>query len=120
MITLERIKQTAIRHRFMMAIVLTVVIACIMTAISLSLYVSSGTLQLDLSRPGYESARKELIKPEDKKDFAINGAIDKQALEEYQKQFDTQRAELNRIGKFKDHGLSDDSLTLSSEATQQN
>ena len=119
MITLERVKQTAIRHQFTMAIALTIIIAIIMTAISLSLYVSSGTLQLDLSRPGYESARKELIKPEDKSDFATNGPIDKRALDEYQKQFDAQRTELNRIGKFKDQGLSDDSLTLSSEATQQ-
>ena len=101
-----------------MAIALTVIIAFIMTAVSLSLYVSSGTLQLDLSRPGYESARKDLIKPEEKKDFATNGPIDKEALDEYQKQFDAQRTELNRIGKFKDQGLNDDSLTLSTEATQ--
>ena len=101
-----------------MAIAATIVIAFIMTAVSLSLYVSSGTLQLDLSRPGYESARKELIKPDDKKDFATNGQINKETLDEYQKQFDAQRTELNRIGKFKDQGLSDDSLTLSSEATQ--
>ncbi len=120
MITFEQAKQTASRHQFTMAIGLTIVIAFIMTAVSLSLYVSSGTLQLDLSRPAYESARKELIKPEDKKEFATNGPIDKAALDEYQKQFDAQRTELNRIGKFKDQSISDESLTLSTEATQQN
>ncbi len=120
MMTVVKLRKIATRHQLTLAIVLTVVIALIMTAVSLSLYVSSGTLQLDLSRPGYESARKELIKPEDKTDYASNGPVNKQALDEYQKLFDAQRTELNRIGRFKDQGLSDDTLMLSTEATQQN
>ena len=113
-----RVKELTLKHQLPMAILLTVVVAIIMTAVSLSLYVSSGTLQLDLSRPGYESARKELTKPEDKTDYATNGPVNKQALDEYQKLFEAQRAELNRIGKFKDQGLSDDTLMLSGEANQ--
>lgn len=116
---IERAKQIASKHQLTLAILLTIAVAFLMTAVSLSLYVSSGTLQLDLSRPGYEAARKELIKPEDKQEFATSGPINKQALEEYQKQFDAQRTELNRIGKFKNNALDDDSLTLSPEATQQ-
>ncbi len=119
MISLARMKEIALKHQLTIAIILVVIVAIIMTAVSLSLYVSSGTLQLDLSRPGYESARKELIKPEDKTDYATNGSVNKQALDAYQKLFDAQRTELNRIGKFKDLGLSDDTLMLSGEATQQ-
>lgn len=115
---LARVKAVAAKHQFTMAITLTIIVAFIMTAVSLSLYVSSGAIQLDLSRPGYEAARKELIKPEEKKDFAANGPINKEALDEYQKQFDAQRTELNRIGKYEDKGLDDDALVLSSEATQ--
>lgn len=118
MISFARMKETAQKHQLTIAIVLIVVIAVIMTAVSLSLYVSSGTLQLDLSRPGYESARKELIKPEDKTDYATNGPVNKQTLDAYQKLFDAQRTELNRIRTFKDQGLSDETLTLSTEASQ--
>lgn len=118
MIGLERIKAIAIRHQLTMAIALTIIITLIMTGVSLSLYASSGALQLDLSRPGYEAVRKEIIKPEDKTDFATNGSINKQALDEYQKLFDAQRTQLNSIGTFKDKGLDDDSLTLSPETTQ--
>ena len=116
---LNHFKAFATQHQFMMAIIFTVFIAIIMTGVSLSLYVSSGTLQLDLSRPGYETARKELIKPQSTNEFATNGPINKQALEEYQKLFDEQRKELNSIGKFKDKGLDDDSLTIA-QGTAQN
>lgn len=112
----DRFKAFATQHQFMMAILLTIFVAILMTGVSLSLYVSSGTLQLDLSRPGYASARKELIKPQSTDEFATNGPINKQALDEYQKLFDEQRKELNSIGKFNDKGLDDDSLTLGQAA----
>jgi len=109
----EQLKALALRHQLTVAILATIVIAIIMTAISLSLYASSGTLQLDLSRPGYESARKDITKPEDDTDFAATGVIDQQVLEDYQRRFDNQRNSLNSFSKFKDKGLDDDSLTLS-------
>ena len=115
---LNHAKAYAAQHQFMMAIIFTVLVAIIMTGVSLSLYVSSGTLQLDLSRPGYEAARKELIKPQSTNEFAVSGPINKQALDEYQKLFDEQRKELNSIGKFKDKGLDDDSLTLAPGTAQ--
>lgn len=106
------------RHQLVMAIALTIFIALIMTVLSLSLYVSSGTLQLDLSRPGYESARKELIKPQNDADFASNGPVNKETLETYQKLFDEHRKELNSIGKFKDKALDDDTLIFSQDTVQ--
>lgn len=112
------LRTLAVRHQLVMAIALTIFIALIMTVVSLSLYVSSGTLQLDLSRPGYESARKELIKPQNEADFATNGSVDKEALEKYQKLFDEQRKELNSIGKFKDKALEDETLTLAQDPAQ--
>lgn len=113
MIWIDKLKSVIDRHQLTGAIILTIVIALIMTSISLSLYVSSGTLQLDLSRPGYESARKEIINPDNNNEFSASGSINQQSLEEYQKQFDSQRSELNSIGNFKDQGLSDESLTIS-------
>lgn len=110
---LGQIRAIAERHRLTGAIVLVIAIGLTMTAISLSLYASSGTLQLDLSRPGYESARKEIINPDDISKFSQTGPVDAKALEQYQKLFDSQRKEMNTISKFKDNGLSDPSLGLS-------
>ena len=90
-----------------------------MTAISLSLYASSGTLQLDLSRPGYEAARKNIINPDDTSTFSASGPVDAKALEQYQKLFDAQRKEMNTLSRFKDNGLSDPSLGLSEPEQEQ-
>ena len=115
-----KIQGIILRHQFAVAMVITILIAFTMTAISLSLYSSSGTLQLDLSRPGYETARKEIINPEDKDEFATNGPINKKSLEEFQALYDAQRKELNSIGKYNDKGLDDESLTLWPAAPPQN
>lgn len=113
MSVLTRAKSMVVDHQFAWAITLAVLIACLMTAVSLSLYVSTGAIQLDLSRPGYETARKEIIKPTNTPDFAAYGVIDVKTLDEYQERFDSQRTSLNKIGKFKDKSLEDDSLSLS-------
>lgn len=119
MMWVERVRQIAERHRFLLAIFAVIAIGCIMTAISLSLYASSGTLQLDLSRPGYEAARKEIINPDDTSTFSASGPVDKKALDQYQKLFDAQRKEMNTLSRFKDNGLSDPALGLSEpEQTQ--
>lgn len=114
-----RARAVAEQHRFTMAVLLAVFISFIMTAISLSLYVSSGTLQLDLSRPGYESARKNIINPDDTVEFSSSGPVNTQSLDQYQKLFDAQRKEMNSISAYKDKGLDDDSLTLRPPAPAQ-
>lgn len=116
---IERFRATAERHRFSIAIAFVIAIACTMTAVSLSLYASSGTRQLDLSRPGYETARKEIINPDDTSTFSPNGAIDKKTLEQYQKLFDNQRKEMNTLSRFKDSGLGDPALGLSAPEQEQ-
>lgn len=109
----DRLRAIAEQHRFTLAMALVVGVACVMTAISLSLYASSGTLQLDLSRPGYEAARKDIINPDDTSKFSPSGPINADVLSQYQKLFDAQRKEMNTIGKFKDKGLDDATLGLS-------
>lgn len=113
------IKENASKHRFTAAIVIVIAVAMTMTAISLSLYYSSGTLQLDLSRPGYETARKNIVNPDDTSEFSPYGPINSQTLSKYQTLFDTQRREMNALGNFKDKGLDDASLLLNeSDASQ--
>lgn len=104
-------RATVSRHRFPFAIAGVVAIALLMTATSLSLYITSGTSRLDLSRPGYEQARKD-VKPTPEANFSADGAVDKSSLDEFQHLYDTRRTNLNELGDFKDTTLDDSSLKL--------
>lgn len=104
-------RATVQRHRFPFAIALVVGVALLMTAVSLSLYITSGTSRLDLSRPGYEQVRKDVkATPEDT--FSADGSVDKAALDEFQRFYESRRTNLNELGDFKDTTLDDSSLRL--------
>lgn len=76
------------KHRFVILIGGSVVIALLLVAVSLQLYSSSGTAQLDLSRPGYKSVRDQ-IRPEDAFDgFSASGPIDDAALKNFKELYD--------------------------------
>ena len=113
----ERLVALLNQHRFTAVIGLVIMIALIMTSISLSLYVSSGTLQLDLSRPGYESVRKE-ISSQSSEDFPATGPITTKTMDSFQKQYAAQRSGLNSISQFQDSALDDDSLDVLSTDTK--
>ncbi len=107
------------RHRLPVAIGGVIALALLMTAINLSLYVSSGTSSLDLSRPGYEQARRETQENDTKRlDFESTGPINQAVLEEFRKIFTDQREELNALGGFRDTALDDESLRLNAPAAE--
>jgi len=82
--------------------------------VALSLYQSSGTVQLDLSRPGYDSARKEAIKDNEVfRGFSADGPIDGRSLAEFDTLYKQKAAEaLIDIDAFSGDALSDAALTL--------
>lgn len=109
--TWNNFRATIERHRFPFAIAAVVAIALLMTAVSLSLYITSGTSRLDLSRPGYEQVRKD-VKPSPEDSFSSDGPVDKASLNEFQKLYDARRTNLNELGDFKSTTLDDNSLKL--------
>lgn len=107
----EEFPKLVARHRFLFAIGAVIAVSMLMTAVSLSLYVSSGTSRLDLSRPGYESVRQDVQEaPEDT--FRSDGVVDKAALDEFEKLLHARRSNLNGLGDFEDQLLDDSSLRL--------
>lgn len=99
------------RHRFPFAIISVIGVAILMTAVSLSLYVTSGTSRLDLSRPGYEGVRKD-VQESPEETFKSDGPVDKAALDEFNQLLQKRRANLNGLGDFEDTSLDDSSLRL--------
>lgn len=114
----ERHDSAAVRtvkaHQFFTMIVLVIVVSVFLVYVALSLYRSGGSVQLDLSRPGYESVREEVSK-ETKvfKGFPADGPIDRGSLNEFDKLYREKSAEaLIDIGDFSGDSLSDQALSL--------
>lgn len=106
--------RTVRTHQFLSMIILVIFISLFLVYVALSLYQSSGTLQLDLSRPGYDSARQEAIKDNKVfKGFSADGRIDSESLKEFDDLYKQKAAEaLIDIDAFSGAALSDETLTL--------
>lgn len=106
--------RTVRTHQFFAMIVVVLAISLFLVYVALSLYQSSGTLQLDLSRPGYDNARQEAIKGNEVfRGFSADGSIDKEALNEFDTLYKQKAAEaLIEIDAFSGDALSDAALTL--------
>lgn len=106
--------RTVRAHQFFVMILIVLAISMFMVYVALSLYQSSGTLQLDLSRPGYDSARQEAIKGNEVfRGFSADGTIDSESLNEFDALYKQKAAEaLIDIDAFSGEALSDATLTL--------
>jgi hypothetical protein len=95
-------------------IISAILIALFLVYVALSLYQNSGAIQLDLSRPGYDSARKEAVKDTQVfKGFNTDGPINKDALKEFDGLYKQKAAEaLIGIDAFSGDALSDSALSL--------
>lgn len=106
--------RTVRNHQFLIMVSLVIMVSLFLVYVALSLYQSSGTLQLDLSRPGYDSAREEATKDTEVfKGFSADGKIDNAALDEFDQLYRQKAAEaLIDIADFSGDALSDAALGL--------
>lgn len=98
------------RQKFFWMIILSIIVSIIMTAVSLRLYVTSGTAQLDLSRPGYESVRADLEK-DDIQSFSGIGVITDETMEKFTELYDEQN-EKTKSTQFSSNALSNKAMGL--------
>ena len=106
--------QTIRAHQFIALIVLAILTSLFLVYVALSLYQSSGTLQLDLSRPGYDNAREEATKDNVVfRGFAADGPVNKESLNEFERLYKEKAAQaLIEFDAFSGDALSDAALTL--------
>lgn len=100
-------------HRFLLMIGGAVVIALFLVGVSLALYASSGTAQLDLSRPGYQSVREQATHSDTFNGFPATGPLDKAALDEFQALYDKRANEATSVESFGGDVMSNESLSIS-------
>ena len=89
-----------------------VAIAFVVVMIALNLYDSSGTAQLDLSRPGYQSVRNQVGKNVEIKAFSATGGLSSEVFESFDKQYAEQIQSITKLDAFGGDVLSDEALGL--------
>ena len=107
------------QHRFMLLVGGTILIALFLVGVALGLYASSGAAQLDLSRPGYASVRKQASYSDAFDNFPATGAIDKNTLDQFRKLYDKQAQKTTSVDSFGDAAVSDQTLSLDAPADEQ-
>lgn len=97
-------------HRYMILITGVIFISILLVTLSMWLYNTSGTAQLDLSRPGYQSVREQAEGGEEYKGFDASGSLDQAALKEFKKLYSERASRVRSIDAFGSDALSDDAL----------
>ena len=109
---LEPVRRFLDTHRLPIAIGLAVVVALLMTTISISLYIRSGASRLDLSRPGYEAVRKQVTASEDDDVLSATGPMDVKTVDTFQTMFNKRRFTLDKLDPFAPSVIDDNSIRL--------
>lgn len=100
------------RLRFAMMIAGSVAVSLLLVAISIAMYFSSGTAQLDLSRPGYKTVQSQ-TKPEAPYDgFSASGSVEGVTLDEFEKLYRERSTKAVSIDAFNNEVMSDAALGI--------
>lgn len=88
------------RHRLSLLLILTVLIAIVMTSVSIIMYNSSGAAQLDLSRPGFLSVSDKVEETDEIDTYSSSGSINKDNIEAFMKLYDEQASKAKAVDAF--------------------
>lgn len=108
---LKRIKDYIVTRRIILALSLAILIAFIMTFVSLKLYDLDDVSRLDVSLPNREGIRSSTDEAALQR-FDSSGELDAEAVADFQALYSTNRAALDALGKFDSDALSSDSLKI--------
>ena len=108
----DRIGVVVARHRITYGIIAALLIASLLTMVSMALYVSSGASRLDLSRPGYEQLRKEIQHDTAEEQFSSSGPINEAVLKDFQARYTAHRESMKKLDNFGSNALEDGQLQI--------
>ena len=100
------------KHRFLIMIAVSIVMAGLLVVVSISMYYFTGTAQLDLSRPGYRTVKDQAKPQEAVTRFSSSGPVDEEMFSEFKKQYDVQAKDATSYDAFASGALSDQALGL--------
>lgn len=97
-------------HRFMLLIVGTLIIAIVLVSVSIFIYKVSGSAQLDLSRPGYQSVSDKVDRTDPVTDYSAFGPVNKNTVNDFTKIYDAQAIKAKAVDAFNGDPLNPDVL----------
>lgn len=101
------------QHRFLLMILLAVILAMVLTFISMAMYYSSGASQLDLSRPGYQGISDKVDRDDSAfKNYSSTGPIDQASINEFRDLYQTQSTKTKSVDAFSGDPLSATALGI--------
>lgn len=100
------------QYRFIGMMVGAIAISLFLVGVSMALYNSSGAAQLDLSRPGYQSVRDQVVSTDDFDSFPTSGAIDKETLDQFRQLYSEQASQATSVDAFGGDVMSDKALSI--------
>jgi len=102
------------QHRFLILIGLAITVALVLVIISMTLYSSSGAIQLDLSRPGYKTVSSQATSDESGfVDYPTSGKLNAKSINDFKSLYDIQAAKAKAIDAFGGDPLNPDTLGIS-------
>ena len=109
----QGIKGIVSKHQFTFLILVTLIVAGISVTISIMAYVMSGAINIDLSRPGYESVREDTAdEADDRPPFSPAGIIDGEVQQDFIDRLDAYKIQMSQMNDFGGDSLSNKSLNL--------
>lgn len=106
------------KHRLSLLLVITVGIALVLTVISMFAYTASGTAQLDLSRPGYQSVSDKVERTDKTTEYSAFGDVSKDSISEFIKLYDQQAKKTKSVDAFNGDPLNPEVLEFSTVTNQ--
>lgn len=100
-------------HRFMLLIIGTLVISTVLVCVSIAIYKISGSAQLDLSRPGYQSVSDKVNRTDPVTDYSAFGPVNKSTVNDFTKLYDSQATKAKAVDAFNGDPLNPDVLEFS-------
>jgi hypothetical protein len=98
------------KHRLSLLLIITVLIAIILTVVSMIAYNVSGTAQLDLSRPGLSSVSDKVDKGDKITEYSNFGPVNKDSINEFTKLYDEQAKKAKAVDAFNGDPLNPETL----------
>ena len=99
-------------YKFTLMIAMAIIVAVVLSGVSVYIYVSTGAINIDLSRPGYEKNREDTIYEEDNTSFSSSGPLNSEAIEDFNARLNKLQDELNGMNNFSADAVTDVALGL--------
>jgi hypothetical protein len=100
------------KNRLVLFVTASIIIALVLVVISMILYVSSGAIQLDASRPGVKSVSDKIDQTDSFKSFPATGPVDKDTLDQFRELYDGQVQRVTTSDAFSPEVLEDEALGI--------